>query len=65
MKLSYFEDTDTLYIELSDVGAAETRDLGKNTLLDIDAAGNVVSLTVEHASKTADIYELQVSGIVN
>jgi uncharacterized protein YuzE len=65
MKLSYFEDTDTLYIELSDVGAAETRDLGENTLLDIDAAGNVVSLTVEHASKTADIYELQVSGIVN
>ena len=65
MKLSYFEDTDTLYIELSDVGAAETRDLGENTLLDIDAAGNVVSLTVEHASKTADISELQVSGIVN
>lgn len=65
MKLSYFEDTDTLFIELSDVGAAETRDLGENTLLDIDAAGNVVSLTVEHASKTADIHELQVSGIVN
>lgn len=65
MKLSYFADTDTLYIEFSDSGAVETRDLDENTLLDLDAAGNIVSLTMEHASKTADVHNLQISGIVN
>jgi uncharacterized protein YuzE len=69
MKLSYFADTDTLYIEFSDSGAIETRDLDENTLLDLDAAGNIagniVSLTMEHASKTADVHKLQISGIVN
>ena len=65
MKLSYFADTDTLYIEFIDSGAIETRDLDENTLLDLDAAGNIVSLTMEHASKTADVHKLQISGIVN
>lgn len=65
MKLSYFADTDMLYIEFSDSGAIETRDLDENTLLDLDAAGNIVSLTMEHASKTADVHKLQISGIVN
>ena len=63
MKLSYFEDTDTLYIEFQDKGVVETKDLDENTLLDLDADGNVVSITVEHASKRTDVQRLTVSGI--
>lgn len=65
MKVSYFEDTDTLYIEFSETGVAETRDLDENILLDIDDKGRVVSLTMEHASSNADIRSLQISGISN
>ncbi len=54
MKIRYFADTDTLLIELRDVPVAETRDLDENTLLDLDADGNVRSITIEHASKRAD-----------
>ena len=36
MKVKYFQDTDTLYIEFRETEAAETRDLDENTLLDID-----------------------------
>ena len=54
MKIRYFADTDTLLIELSDAPVAETRDLDENTLLDLDAQGNVRSITIEHASKRAD-----------
>lgn len=53
MRVRYFPDTDTLLIEFSDVAVAETRDLDENTLLDIDAQGNVCAITVEHASKRA------------
>ena len=37
MKVKYFEDTDTLYIELRPAQIAETKDLDENTLLDLDA----------------------------
>ncbi len=55
MKIRYFEDTDTLLIEFRDATVAETRDLDEDTLLDLDAAGNICSITIEHASKRADI----------
>ena len=51
MKIRYFEDTDTLLIELKDLPIAETRDLDEDTVLDVDANGNVCAITIEHASK--------------
>ena len=56
MKIKYFQDTDTLYIEFKPAATvAETRDLDENTQLDLDADGNVTGMTVEHASTRADI----------
>ena len=55
MRIRYFKDTDTLLIEFKDLPVAETRDLDENTVLDIDAQGNVCAITVEHASQRADI----------
>jgi uncharacterized protein YuzE len=53
MKVRYFADTDTLLIEFRDAPVVETRDLDENTILDVDAQGNICSITVEHASKRA------------
>jgi uncharacterized protein YuzE len=55
MKIRYFADTDTLHIEFRDTLVAETRDLDENTLLDLDAAGDICAITVEHASERAGI----------
>lgn len=55
MNIKYFQDTDTLYIEFRKGEVAETRDLDENTLLDVDAGGNIVAITVEHAKERADI----------
>jgi uncharacterized protein YuzE len=55
MRIRYFEATDTLFIEFRDAPVAETRDLDENTLLDVDANGNICAITVEHASQRAGI----------
>jgi uncharacterized protein YuzE len=56
MKIRYFQDTDTLHIEFkSAVTVAETRDLDENTLLDLDQAGQILGITVEHARQRADV----------
>ena len=54
MKIKYFADTDTLYIEFKSVEVMETRDLDENTVLDLDREGNIAAITVEHASRRAD-----------
>ncbi|MAY02703.1 MAG: hypothetical protein CMQ38_06975 [Gammaproteobacteria bacterium] len=63
MKLCYFEDTDTLYIELKNTDITESKDLYENTILDLDIEGNIVAITMEHASKRTDLQNLTVSGI--
>lgn len=63
MKVSYFDDTDTLYIEFRDSDIAETKDLDENTILDVDAEGNVCAITFEHASERTDVSHLIVEGI--
>ena len=55
MRIRYFQETDTLHIELRSADVAETRDLDENTLLDLDGAGRVCGLTIEHASERVDI----------
>lgn len=55
MKIKYFQDTDTLYIEFKSAEVAETKDLDENTLLDLDRDGNICAITVEHAKERADI----------
>jgi uncharacterized protein YuzE len=58
MKVQYFADTDTLFIQFRDVAVAETRDLDEDTLLDVDADGNMCAMTIEHASRRAGAPEL-------
>ena len=55
MKIKYFQDTDTLYIEFKQCPISETKDLDENTLLDLDDKGQVCAITMEHARERADI----------
>lgn len=58
MKLRYFEDTDTLYIELRQAEVFETRDLDENTLIEVDGEGQLVAITIEHAKDRAELASL-------
>jgi uncharacterized protein YuzE len=55
VRIRYFQDTDTLHIEFKPAEVAETRDLDENTLLDMDKAGRILGITVEHASQRTNI----------
>ena len=57
MKVKYFPDTDTLLVDFSDRPVVETRDLNENVLIELDAEGRVVSMTIEHAKQQTDVGE--------
>ena len=54
MRVRYFPDTDTLWIELRPTPTVETRDVDDDTLVELDSAGSVCAITIEHASRRAD-----------
>lgn len=53
MKVRYFEDTDTLHVELSESKVVETKELTQNLYVDLDSDGKVVSFTIEHAKQSS------------
>ena len=55
MKIRYFPDTDTVYIELTDKEVFETKDINENAIVDLDVEGNLVAITLEHARERANI----------
>jgi uncharacterized protein YuzE len=55
MKITYFKDTDTLLVSLNDKPIAETRDFSEDILVEFDDIGNLVNMTIEHASKKANM----------
>lgn len=58
MKIRYFADTDTALIEFSDAPVVETKEITENLYIDLDEKGNLVSMTIEHAKKQANISEV-------
>ena len=58
MKIKYFPDTDTALLEFSKKAVAETREVSETVYVDLDAAGKLVSMTIEHAKKDAGMREV-------
>jgi uncharacterized protein YuzE len=59
MKLHYYPDTDSLYIELNDAPGAQTREIVEGLVVDLDANGNVVGFDIDHASRKLDLSKIE------
>ncbi|HME71805.1 MAG TPA: DUF2283 domain-containing protein [Myxococcota bacterium] len=55
MKLHYYPDTDSLYIELKSTPGTETREIVEGFVVDLDEKGNVVGFDIDHASRKVDL----------
>ena len=65
MKVKYFTETDTALVEFSDRGVVETKEINECIYIDLDAAGNLVAMTVEHAREQANLPDLSYQQIGN
>ena len=61
MKLNYYSDTDSLYIDLSEEPSVESREISEGIVLDYDAAGNLVGIDIDNASRKVDLKKLTVN----
>ena len=58
MKLNYYKDTDSLYIDLSAKPSAESREISNGVVLDYDAEGTLVGIDIDNASLKIDLKEV-------
>lgn len=58
MKLAYYPDTDSLYIDLSEKPSVESREISEGMILDYDEAGNLVGIDIDNASRKVELKEL-------
>jgi len=61
MKLNYYPETDSLYIDLSERPSVESREISEGVVLDYDAGGNLVGIDIDNASTKVQLKELILS----
>ena len=63
MKLHYYAETDSLYIELKPDTGVEVREIAEGLNADIGADGSVVGIDFDHASAKFDLSTLETDGL--
>jgi uncharacterized protein YuzE len=63
MKLHYYPETDSLYIELQDAPGVETRQIEDGLNVDFDAAGHAVGIDIDGASQRLDLTTLETAAL--
>lgn len=63
MKLYYYPDTDSLYVELKDGPGTETLEITEGLNVDLDARGEVVGFDIDYASKRSDLSTLETEAL--
>jgi uncharacterized protein YuzE len=58
MKLNYYPDTDSLYIDLAVKSSVESREVSEGVVLDYDDQGNSVGIDINNASHNLNLSEV-------
>jgi len=59
MKLNYYEDTDSLYIDLSSTASTNSKEIADGLVVDFDDAGHIVGIDIQHASQRIDLSSIE------
>jgi uncharacterized protein YuzE len=63
MKLAYYSDTDSLYIDLSEHPSVESREVSEGIVLDYAADGSLVGIDIDNASRKVQLQRLILTGM--
>jgi uncharacterized protein YuzE len=58
MKLNYYPETDSLYIDLSSKPSKESVEISEGVVLDYDDAGNITGIDIDNASQKINLNEI-------
>jgi len=59
MKLNYYAETDSLYIDLSSIASSDSKEIADGLVVDFDDAGHIVGIDIQHASERIDLNSIE------
>ena len=65
MRISYYSDTDTLYIELKDMLGTRSMECADDLVLDLNSEGEPIGIEIENASAKVELARLYTSGLAS
>ncbi len=63
MKLQYYADTDSLYIDLSEKSSVDSKEIAEGVVIDFDENGHIVGIDIDHASKIVNLKKIESSSL--
>ena len=63
MKIKYYEETDSLYIDLSEKTSAESVEVAPGIVVDFDENNSIVGIDIDHASKTLNLSRVEIESL--
>ena len=63
MRINYYPDTDSLYIDLNGRPSVDSREVLDGVVIDLDAQGQIVGIDIQHASKILDLATLETESL--
>jgi uncharacterized protein YuzE len=63
MKLHYYAETDSLYIDLTETQSADSVEVHPGVVLDFDDAGRLVGIDVDQASRTVNLSTIDIEDL--
>lgn len=59
MKLNYYAETDSLYIDFKNKTSVDSKEVSDGLVLDFDESGKIIGLDISNASKIIDLDKVE------
>ena len=63
MRLNYYAETDSLYIDLSEKKSVDSKEVSNGVVIDFDEFGTIVGIDIDRASKIVNLQKLESDSI--
>ncbi len=63
MKLNYYQETDSLYIDLTNAKSYDSKEISEGIVVDYDKSGSITGIDIQHASKKINLERLETNSL--
>ena len=63
MKIKYYADSDSLYIDLSEKTSVESLEVAPDIVIDFDESNSIVGIDIDRASKILNLSDLEITSL--
>jgi uncharacterized protein YuzE len=63
MKIEYYPETDTLYIDIKDTESVDSKEISSGIVLDYDIKGNLTGIEIDNARNNVNLSKIETKSL--